>query len=37
MAIELSNRNKAQLTLKEVIEKYSDVSPFAIIKADVQR
>ncbi|QCH28105.1 radical SAM protein [Clostridium tyrobutyricum] len=26
-----------ELTLKEVIDKYNDVSPFVIIKADVQR
>ena len=28
---------KRELTLEEIIEKYPDVSPFVIIKADVQR
>ncbi|MCI1945354.1 radical SAM protein [Clostridium luticellarii] len=30
-------KRKRELTLKEVIEKYNDASPFTIIKADVQR
>ncbi len=37
MAVELLNKKQTELTLKEVIEKYSDISPYAIIKADVQR
>lgn len=32
-----TSEGPSQLSLKEVIEKYSDVSPFAIIKADVIR
>lgn len=32
-----ASKSAQQLSLKEVIEKYSDVSPFVIIKADVIR
>ena len=33
----MADKNDRELTLKEVIEKYSDVSPFVILKADLQR
>ncbi len=33
----MADSKKSELTYKEVVEKYSDVSPFVILKADLQR